>query len=505
VSAEVQSGHSIRGLGTVVRDLSAVAGNRLAVAVLSVFGSIATTHLLFPASYAVIAYMGVGSTLMIVAGSSWTSAAVARYGREDLERTARMSDVVWARVAIAVPVLLAAISLFVALQAARALPADFAWPFVWMTIVIGTLGVACDQMIVVLEAHGRMRAGARAGTARQLMLLVGMVALVIASDGRRRPAQTVAWVIVAVAVILTVGLGRTLRGYRLWPPRLAPAQVRRVLTFSLPLVAFAASQYVISSVDIVVLRAFRPAAEVGTYALAYSGYATLQSLAGSLTVVLIPLLVSLRVGGRSKLISRYFQRLLPAAILLASAAGGMLAPIAALLIPVVFGAGFGRAAEPFAILVAAAVLLCAASCVAPILMLHERTGATGVISLAALAVNVAGDLILVGWAGMGGDGPALATTAAIAVTTAIYIAVARRDLGVGPALRPELFAPLVVGIVPTVAGSPWLGLACAAASTALVLALRPPFDAGDAELIARLDLPMPVRERLSRTIIRLAR
>ena len=505
MSTEVRTGRPVRGLATVVGDLSSVGGARLAVAVLSVAGSSATTHLLAPASYAVIAYMGVGATLMLVAGSGWTSAAVSRYGREELERTAGMRGVVWARVVITIPILIAATAVFVGLQAAGLLPHEFKWPFVWMTLAIGTLGVACDQMIVALEAFGRMRAGARAGTARQAMLLVGLVTLVAAADGARRPPQSVAWLMLAVALVLTVALVGALRGHGLLPPRLEHAQVRRVLVFSLPLVAFSASQYVMSSIDLVVLRAFRPAAQVGTYALAYSGYATLASLAASLTVVLIPLLVSLRVGGRSELIVRYFERLLPSAILLACAIGGLLAPIGALLIPVVFGAGFEGAAEPFAILVAAAVLLSTASCVAPILMLHERTGATAAISTGAVAVNVIGDLILVGWVGMAGDGPALATTAAIALTAGGYITVARRDLGVGPALSPVLWAPLVAGIVPTTLGSPPLGLVCAAAGAALVLALRPPFDAGDAELVARLDIPTRLRGPLSRMIIRLAR
>jgi O-antigen/teichoic acid export membrane protein len=494
VSTEARSGRPIRGLATVVGDLSSVAGARLAVAVLSIAGSIATTHLLAPESYAVIAYMGVGATLMLVAGSGWTSAAVVRYGREELEHTAGMRRVVWARVAVTVPVLFGVIVLGVGLQAAGVLPHDFTWPFLWMTLAIGTLGVACDQMIVALEAFGRMRAGARAGTARQAMLLVGMLALLAAADGARRPPESVAWLIFAVTLVLTAGLAWVLRGHGLWPPRLDRVQLRRILRFSLPLVAFSASQYVISSIDIVVLSAFRPAAEVGTYALAYSGYATLASLAASLTVVLIPLLVSLRVGGRSELIVRYFERLVPSAILLACTVGGLLAPIGALLIPVVFGAGFEGAAEPFAILVAAAVMMVVASLVAPIVMLHERTGATATISVGALAVNVVGDLVLVGWVGMGGDGPALATTAAIALTAFGYIIVARHDLGVRPALSLGLWVPLVAGIVPAVMGSAGLGLVCAAAGAALVLAVRPPFDAGDADLVARLDLPSrPVR------------
>ncbi len=202
------------------------------------------------------------------------------------------------------------------------------------------------------------------------------------------------------------------------------------------MIAFAASQYVLSSVDIIVLRAFRPASVVGAYALAYSGFSTLTSLAGSLTVVLVPLFVSLSTAGRSHVVVRYFQFLMPIAIFGVSVVGGMLAPVSASLIPLVFGAGFGSAAEPFAILVAGAMMLVIASCAAPIMMLHERTGATAMISTVALLVNVVGDLVLVGWVGASGYGPALATTAAMALTAVGYVVVASRDLGVMPSVNP---------------------------------------------------------------------
>jgi O-antigen/teichoic acid export membrane protein len=427
---------------------------------------VVTTHLLAPAGYAVIAYMSVATMLFLFAGSGWTSAAVARHGREELERTGGMRGVVWARAAVTVPILGAAAVVLVALEAAGALPEEFTWPFVWMALAIGVLGVACDQMIVALEALGRMRAGARAGAVRQALLFAGLLAL--AAGGSRRSPEAVAALMVAVAVLLTAGLAGALRGHALWPPRLERARLRRLLAFSFPLIAFSVSQYGINSVDVVVLRAFRTAPDVGVYALAYSGYATLQSLAGTLTVVLIPLFVSLRESGREPLVARYFERLLPEGVLAASALGGVLAPLGALAVPVVFGSGFARAAEPFAILVAAAVALTVASLVAPVLMLHERTRATAAIAIAALVVNVAGDLLLVGVAGMGVDAPAIATTAAVAVMAGGYVAVARRDLGVRPALHPAQVAPLLAGVLVTVLVSAPLGLACAAVLLAVL-------------------------------------
>ena len=93
------------------------------------------------------------------------------------------------------------------------------------------------------------------------------------------------------------------------------------------------------SVDIVVLRAYGTAEDVGIYALAYQSYTMLQTLAVTVTIVLIPLFVSLREAGREELVARYFERLVPQGIFAASVLGGLLAPLVVLGVPLVFGDG----------------------------------------------------------------------------------------------------------------------------------------------------------------------
>jgi O-antigen/teichoic acid export membrane protein len=279
--------------------------------------------------------------------------------------------------------------------------------------------------------------------------------------------------------------------------------------FALPLVAFAASQYGMRSVDIIVLRAYRPASDVGVYALAYQGYTMLQTLATTITIVLIPLFVSLGEANRSQLILRYFERLVPQSALIVAALGGLLAPAVTVALPLVLGSHFADAARPLALLVAALALLFMASMLAPILMLHERTRAISVVNVAALALNVIGDVLLVGWLGLGIMGPAIATVGALAVIMAGYLAVARRVLATEASLSPALALPLLGGVLPSVllpaaSGVP-LGLLGAAGLTALVVWRSSLFAAEDAELVEKLDLPTPVRQRAVRVIRWLAR
>lgn len=502
-----RSARTIRGLDTLVGDFAGVTGARVATLVLGLLTVVLTARILTPEGYAVIAYMTLGGTLIMFVAGGWSGAAVMRYGREELDRTASMRHSAWARAALTLPILVLVSALLPALKVVGVLPQEFAWTYVWLTVALGFFFVAGEQLQVVLDAAGRMRLSAAAAAARQALLVAGLAAIAVSGAGRS--TLTVAWLTVAVAALLMLALSLALRGLALWPPRLDRAQLRRIFVFSAPLIAFTASQYGMRSVDIVVLRAYGTAHEVGIYALAYQSYTMLQTLAVTVTIVLIPLFVSLREAGREELVTRYFERLVPQGILVSSVLGGLLAPLVVLAVPVVFGADFRDAGPPLALLVAALVLFGISSLLAPILMLNERTRATSVINVVALALNVVADVVLIGVLDVGLLGPAIATIGTLVVIVAGYLVVARRDLQTAPVLSPALALPLAAGVLPAVlldgAAGVVLGLGGVVVATALVLWRLALFVEQDAELVARLDLPAPIRSRAVAAISRLAR
>ncbi len=502
-----RSARDIRGLNTLVADFAGVTGARLATLALGLLTVVLTARILTPEGYAVIAYVTLGGTLVMYVASGWSAAAVMRYGREELDRSGSMQATAWARAALTLPVLVAVSAALPVLKMAAALPAEFAWPYVWLAVALGVFFVACEQLQVVLDAAGRMRLSAVAATGRQALLVAGLAAIAVSGAGDS--TRIVAWLTVTVAAALVLGLAFAIRGLRLGPPRLDRAALRRILVFSLPLIAFTASQYGMHAVDIVVLRAYGTPEEVGFYAIAYQSYTMLQTLAVSVTIVLIPLFVSLREAGRELLVTHYFERLVPQGIFVTSVLGGLLAPLVVLAVPVVLGSDFDEAGRPLALLAAALGLFAVATMLAPILMLHERTRETSRINVAALGLNLVGDIVLIGWLDAGVIGPAIATTAALVLIVAGYFTVARRDLHTAPVLSPALALPLVGGVLPVVVFDDAVGVAIAVVATtiltALVLWRVRLFAAEDADLVARLDLPAPIRAWVTRAIRRLAR
>jgi O-antigen/teichoic acid export membrane protein len=503
---EARTEGTVRGLNTVVGDLTSVTGGRVATMILAAFSVVVSTRILDPPSYAAVAYVTLGATLMLVSASSWHAAAATRYGREELDRSGHMHRTAWARLTLAAPLVAVIGAMLPALKAGGVLPREFTWPLVALSVALGIFLVALEQLLSLLDAAGRMRLGALASVLRQAAFLAGL--LVIAAVGVTNSPETVAALTVGVTVLLAAGLVPTQLREALWPPRLDRAHLRRILVFALPLVVFSISQFGIRSVDIVVLRAYRPPEDVGVYALAYQSYTMLTQFCTTITIVLVPLFVSLREAGRTALVERYFERLVPPAALTLSGAGGVLAPLTVVAVPIVFGSAFSDAARPLALLTAAVALLATASLMSPILMLGERTRAIAAISALAFALNVAADFVLIGWLDAGVIGPAIATVATVAVVAAGYFVVARRELATAPALHPALVLPLVAGVLPPLLLPPWpgvpIGVVGAALATVLVFWRAPLFTAEDAGLIGRLDMPDAWRRRLVRLIERLA-
>lgn len=465
------------------------------------------TRLLGPTRYGEFAYVLVAGTLFYTITSAWTTAAVPRYGRERFETHDTMVAVTWGRLLLSAPGFVLVSLVLLALKLSGALPADVGWNYVILTIGFGLALSAQDHMLGTLQAAGRMRFAAVVIAGQQALSVLGL-GLLVAIGARSSPlslgcvlgAGTLASAALAIPAVW---------GLSLWPPSLDRALLRRLAAFSVPLLAFTFSQYLIRWVDLAVIRLYMSTHAVGVYTVSYQVYTSLQTLIGTATTVLIPLFVSLAAAKRIPLIARYLRRVVPQLTLLGATAAGLAAPLCGLLVPLVFGSGFAGAAQPLAILLVSLGCFFSASLVAPLIVLHERMRPLAILNIVAAAINIGGDVLLVGPVGLGISGPAVATTIATAVLAVGYVRLAARPIGSDVRLRPVLIAPVLAGLLPTLLLPTAAGIACGLAAP-LILALIiliwiAPFEVADANLVAQLDLPAGVRRWALRVIGALSR
>jgi O-antigen/teichoic acid export membrane protein len=495
-----RAARTIHGATSVLGDFAAIAGSRFSYAFFAFFNVMMITRMLAPASYGTVATATVVSNLIYVISTVWTQPAVRRYGREDLELRGTMSRLTWNRALIAVPLTVLCVAVTIGMKLTGHLPADLTWFFVVLIVATALTRTMNDHQQSLLETSGRMKLSAAGNVLRQVLYIATLAFVYFFTSSRS--AEVVVGLSIATLLVLIV-----LWTPVVWKTGFVPVEfdrtlLRRMLWLTIPIIGLSVGQYVIASVDIIVLRWFTTQAKVGVYAVAYQGYTVLQTPATSVTAVFLPLFVSLRLANRMDVVERYLARAVPQILLLASAGVGMGAAVLPVVVPLVFGRPFAAAAQPLAILLAALVLMFGAYLMAPILLLHEQTRWTASVTIIGSVINIVGDLLTVAVFHWGGIGPAVATVVSCAFILVGYAWRATGILGCRPMLSIVFALPLAIGITVALLFDSVLpavgGVAVVGATTAAIIAWRRPFGPEDVELLDRLDVSPTVKRALTR-------
>jgi O-antigen/teichoic acid export membrane protein len=479
----------VTGLSTVVADSLAVLLARVGVVALGLVFVVVATRLLGPSDYGVFALILLTANLLMTASAQWLATAALRFGRESVEERGTMAPVTWSRVVIGGPLFVAGLLLVLVLHLLHGLPDELSLGAVALVAGLGFGLVLQEHQITALQAAGWMKLSAVALVGQQVLALVAIGAL--AAAGEDFTPELVAGALALATIGLGVALLPVLWRVAVVPAGVDPVLVRRVLRFSLPLIAFTVSQFVTRWVDLVVIGFFASTALVGVYAVAFQAYTALQTVVGAIVPVLTPLFVSMRAQRHEHLVGSYFETAVPQLAFLGSLACALVVPVCEPVVSLVFGSRFADAGQPLALLLPGLGLIAFASLLAPVLTLHERTRAVGAINAAAAAVNVAGDLILIGGLGFDLTGAAVASSIAAAVIAVGYLRVTRDCLGSRGRFPAEVFAPPLIAAV-LVTAIPGLGGALAALGGTLVAAALVvwgvrPFKPADSELLLAID------------------
>jgi O-antigen/teichoic acid export membrane protein len=194
----------------------------------------------------------------------------------------------------------------------------------------------------------------------------------------------------------------------------------------------------------------------------------------------------------------------PQLTLIGATLAGLAVPFVGIAVPVIFGDPFARASDPIAILLFALVFGFGANLLAPAIVLHGRTGPVAVANVAAMLVNVIGDIVLVGPAKLHLVGPAIATVAAMATVMIGYVLIARKYMASRAPLPVATVLPFVAGFVPAMtlaqAIAVPVGIVATMGCAAIVILWTKHFDREDIDLVSRLDMPRPLKSLTMRTL-----
>jgi len=347
--------------------------------------------------------------------------------------------------------------------------------------------VSFQGLYGVFQAESRMREIATVQTGERVLTLAILLAIVFASTITVRLAEgTLAAAAVAASGIayLTLVKREDLFGDG---PDLS-LDWRTVLKTIGAMGIVNAASYGVAWIDIYLLAAFKPDADVGIYSLAYQVYTFALQLASLWIVATLPRHAKSHHAG-IPLAEQLPRETMLMGIRVWASLIGFGAVIAAPALAAVFGSSFTDSAQPLMILLVGASFLAAYLAVVSALIAADESPLIARVSIVCVALNIAIDIALIPTVGL--IGPAIATTVQSAVGAAWLISHA---LGAGR-LREivKANAPVAVAIAALAvdpSSLPLLALTTIVSALSLVPALHWLRDSGRSLLAARGDSPL---------------
>ena len=379
---------------------------------------VVTARLLGPKGYGrlTLFFMFLAVLSQVLVG--WPNLGLVRFGREELGKSGKLGRTFWARTALFV----ASLGLAAALLFAFRTPLNEYLQLEYSAAVLLLLYIAVNEGVFLFRgvfqtvSNFRAYAVVTAGV-RSLNLLL----IVLAFVALAWPVNVAAIIgahLVSISLIVLLSL-TVLPWRRLLPVSLTASDVRRVFKYSWPMMAAGLSVLVVDWVDFVVIKGFRPAAELGWYAASYQPVTVLTALRIAFVSAVLPLFVSIHVEKKHEKLTWFLDEAIPQ-IAWVSGIGCALAMAAAELIPLILGEKFRPSVAPCQILMPGVAFSVVTALHVTLAQAVDRVRTSVIVIAILAALNVALDLILVPLPRIGILGAGAATTTAFVLSGAVF-------------------------------------------------------------------------------------
>jgi stage V sporulation protein B len=326
--------------------------------------------------------------------------------------------------------------------------------------------ILLQGLYAVFQTRGEMRGIAAAQTGERALSLV-LLALIAGLGGLTVLRADVS---LAAAACVTGGAGFLARRRVLRRGDSTRVPVTRILHSVGPMAIVGISAYVIASIDVLILAAFRSRHDVGVYALAYQIVTFVMQFGSLWIVATLPHHSRAAAKGADQRALLAPRELAPT-LALWNALIAAVAIASTLAVPLVVGTAFTASLGPLMVLLASVVPLGAYFAAVSVAIAVKKTRLLAVISICGALINVVLDLALVPVIGIWG--PAVATLAqnVFAVTVTLWALAGLRAMA-DILLRTALLASTAVLLLAAAPRNPILLAVVVVATGAAVLVSR---------------------------------
>lgn len=424
----------------MLRSVLVLSGANYGAMGLSLLISVTVTRRLGAEQFGRLALLLMASQVFVLVVANWTQTGLVQFGAREFSETGGTADTFWARMWLVGPLALTTAVTMIILRAplARYLAIP-AWG-VGVLLLHMAAAYTSTTLAGVFQAREHMRLYSVSLLLERAVLLAEVVLI---PTSWIHGGLTILGLYVGSSIVASLWSLSQLGPRSLLPVRWNRHACRKMLSFSLPFMLSSwAGLFGANWLDLIVIKWYRPVADVGAYSLATQLAGVVQQVAIVVSTVWLPRVSVMIANGEDEQVRMISRRVFPywllgTSVLFCSVMIGMRPVVLTL-----FGHGFERAIPVLAILMVASSGLALFTSFAPIVSAYGSNWALTSVCLASAAVNVIMDLVLVPLYGI--NGAALSSVLAYGTAAGLALMLAQRRMGNRVIVLSALSAPVVL-------------------------------------------------------------
>lgn len=428
--------------------------------------------------------------------SNWTLTGLVRFSAQEFVRSGSVAESFWARMFVIAPWFLGAAVVLAIGQNKAAAYLDISEGAVWLVFAYFVLSSLLLTLGSVFQASQRMDSYAVTLFMDKALAILGV--LLLPARYAADPVMVVGCY--ALSCLLVSAWAMVRLGSRiLLPIRVSRDAIASLWKFSVPMivstwVGIVGTQWIMYAI----IKHYLPFSDLGLYSLASQIAGVVQQITIISSSLLLPHFSVMVANQQQTEIKALIERVTPYWFLGFSLALSLCSLLAGAAIPVIFGAGFSGAVQPFILLMIATMGLAFFNTFMPLVSAYGSTWVLTRITFGSAVVNLAGALLLIpNW---GITGAALATVLGYGTAAVMMLYVIQARLGIATLRFGLLGLPVLMVVLSAV----WLdgilfylaGLGGVIVSTFLLVGAIGLFNKEDLAILANLDMPVGIKSGL---------
>jgi len=478
---------------------SLVSGKLMSMPVQIIILSLAA-RILGTDGYGRLALFFLVSQIVLLFGVNWTSASVIRYGREEYIREHRINKIFWGRNVILLPCLIISIIGITVYQDRIADYIGLSQLVIWFLILYIIGATVLSYVQYIQQTIGQLKLYALSTISERIISAIGLV-MVFFFVRFQETFYPVAAVFIIAGFSVAVSFGGFIKRENFLPIVFDKEVIRKMFSFSYPLIFGSASAYVVNWIDVIVIERYLNMSHVGLYTLSYQGMMVLQGVSMSLITLLGPMMVTFLTDNREDLIVVFVRRIIPQGVFFWSVFLSLVICIAPNLIPGIFGEGFSGSVRPFLLLMIGLGFNSLTCYCSPILTAYELIKKLVFVNILLAVINLVGDFMLVPALGM--NGAAISTSLSFGIAAILYVIILNRRLNLSEWRHILSILPLFIYLLISLfVDGLWLrilGFVVVIIFAMVIAKISRMFMKEDLEMFSKIDMPKSVRGVIFRT------